>query len=664
MLEYECGISVEECYKRLNVIFSQGKYNVNDNGELCIGMKPISNFLVIPLEKIQKVSDHRKSEIAYKFVGIVKNEIFLNQIEVSGFELHTPNWIKKWEMGHFCKIYDKVKSNYQLILDFLYDVEKNLPTCIEFDTIGWQNYNDEWIYLHSGGIIGEITDSVRTSNDHFFMKKDRALTFKEAFLGSLDMLEICDPKLTYSLMSYVLTSIITTPLLSTKDLAPNYVLWIMGGTGFGKTTFSTFFTNIFESSNLARPDAHKTNVILPGLQEHKDCVFIIDDFGTSKTKQNEYNVMNKVEDIIRNLTDRQYVIEEAAICHGMVLFTGEKFLEQNQKNASSIRRTIRVKMDNILNPEEESTYDYKKTVRFNHHKDKLFFPTSIGDYLEWLSEKLRSNFLDDYRRDFEALRQEIGSNYGSHGRYTDSFAHQIIAFNFYMAYGKERGFITPKQCVQSCNEAKKVILELLKDQSEIIFDQDVELFLKGLKDLILSKKIVIGNSSSSKLDFDKHMYGIVTIEKEQEVLKLDWEIVYILVSRHIVDSQTHRNSFIGSKKLAKLFGEYRLICFNENGSTTPFKTINKGLIERCRVINFRTDMIPEIMEAIKTLSAERKAKIEEIVRINASHLYFNEEEDEERDHEDYDGQDDADDYLLEEERNLREPILFKEWQKK
>ncbi|MFE9273920.1 hypothetical protein ACQKLN_17160 [Paenibacillus glucanolyticus] len=673
MLIYEDGLSVEDCLRRFKAILPEGKYDVNDNGEFCIGskeLKPIANFVVIPLEKIQKVSDHRNSEITYKFIGIVNNEIVLNEIEVSGFELHTPKWIKKWDLGHFCKIYDRVKGNHQLIVDFLYEVEKSLPKHIEFDTIGWQNYNDDWFYLHSGGVIGKVVASVRTSSDRFFMKKDGKLTPKEAFLGSLDMLKICDPKLTYSLMSYVLTSIVTTPLLSTKNLTPNYVLWIVGGTGFGKTTFSTFFTNIFESTNLARPDSHKTSIILPGLQEHKDCVFIIDDFGTSKTKQNEYTVINKVEDIIRKLTDRQHITEKGSVSHGMVLFTGEKFIEQNQQNASSIRRTIRVKMDNILNPEEESTYDYKKTERFNYHKDKLFFPTSIGDYLEWLSEKLKSNFLNDYKRDFETLRQEIGSKYGSHGRYTDSFAHQIIAFNFFMAYGKERGFITPEQCVQNCNEAKKTFLDLLKDQSETIFDQDVELFLKGIKDAILSKKLVIGISSSSMLDFDKNIYGIVTMEKEQEVLKLDWQIVYNLVSQHIVDSQTHRNSFIGLKKLARLLDEYRLICFNENGSTTPYKALNNGQIERCRVINFRTDMIPEIMDAIMALHEESKAeteewnkKIEEIARTYTEDVYYYEEEEGERDQEDFAEQDDEDDYLLE-ERNHREPFMFRNWRKK
>lgn len=343
MIKYVEGMSVDECMNLYKSILPE-EFSVNDRGEFCLAQKnpkAIANFLIIPLERVQKISDQGKTETSYTFIGILRNESILNKIEVSSTELHSPTWTKKWEMGHYCKIYDKIKSNYQAILDFLFEVDRDIPIWFEFDTIGWQNFNNEWFYLHSGGAIGNPGISVRTSNNRFLMKKDKELSSKDAFLGSLNMLEICDHKLTYSLLSYVLTSLIVTPLIHTKQLAPNYVFWIMGGTGYGKTTFSTFFTNIFETTNLARPDAHKTAVILPGLQEHKDCVFIIDDFGTSKTKQNEYTVINKVEDIIRKLTDRQHATEKGSISNGMVLFTGEKFMEQSEQNASSIRRTTR-----------------------------------------------------------------------------------------------------------------------------------------------------------------------------------------------------------------------------------------------------------------------------------------------------------------------------------
>lgn len=318
-------------------------------------------------------------------------------------------------------------------------------------------------------------------------------------------------------------------------------------------------------------------------------------------------------------------------------------------------------MDNILNA-EASTYDYKKTEKFNQHKDKLYFPTSIGYYLEWLSDKLSSNFLDDYQRDFETLRQEISMKHESHGRYTDSFAHQIIAFNFYMAYGKERGFITPEQCVQNCNKSKEIFLELLNDQSETIFDSNIELFLKGLKEVIIAGKVVVREMIHPMLNFDQSIYGVVTMEKKQEVLKLDWDNVYEIVSQHIIDSQKNRNTFIGAKKLAKLLDEYNLICFNENGSTTPLKAWNNNQIERCRVINFRTDNIPEVMDVIHRLNDARNLMIDELAKDDKKKSYqeYLEECDEREANEDvenseYDMQDEMDEL---ESQNNRKPYVF------
>lgn len=661
----ENELSAEEWLNRYRWILPEEQYVVNEHGEFCqvLGDQwiPIANFFLIPLEKVQIVSEDGKAKTyKYVFTCVVRKEMVLDKVEILASDLHSPTWIKKW--GHYCQIYDKVKLNYQVILDFLFETEKVIPTWIEYDTIGWHYYNNKWFYLHSGGIIGESESNIRTNKTNFSLKKDVELSSKEAFLGSLDMLEICDRKLTYSLLSYVLTSIIATPLISSKQLSPNYVLWVMGGTGYGKTTFTTLFTNIFDATNMARPEAHKTAVILPGLQEHKDCVFIIDDFGTSKTKQSEYVVINKVEDMIRKLTDRQYSTEKGSISKGMLLINGERFMEQNEQNTSSIRRTIRVKMDNVFNP-EEGTHDNRKLERYNYHKDKMFLPTSIGYYLEWLSEKLNFNFMEDYNKDFEALRQEMRESYGNHGRYSDGFAHQIIAFNFYMAYGKEKGFITPEQCIQKCNMAKEIFLNLLNDQSETIFDQNVELFLKGLNQLIADGRIVIKKIiRRPMLNFDQRNYGVVTVEKNQEVLKLDWENVYQLVSKHIMDSQQHRNSFVGAKKLAKLLDEYNLLCFNENGSTTPLTAWNNNQTERCRVINFRTDMIPEIMASIHELNAEYSRVIDELAQANARQeyqLYLDEYD--EREANEYDD-DDTDEDIQEEIENHedREPYIFTE----
>lgn len=606
MLHNEHDVSADEWLNRFNWHLPNEDFLINDKGEFCKNedgkLTPIANFIIIPLEVVYKVSgnDGKAEPYKYIFTGVVRGQQVLKTTEVLLTDLHNSNWIKKW--NPFCQIYKKIADNYKLILDYLYVRQKEIPSWIEFDTIGWHNYDNKWFFLHGGGTIGDSDNNVRTSNKKFTLKMDKHITAKEAFLESLNMLDICDRKLTYSLLSFLLTSIVTTPLIKSKDLSPNYLLWVMGGTGLGKTTFSTFFTNIFTRENVARVDAHKTLELLPNIQEQKDCVFIVDDYGTSKTLQKEYSTINKVEDVIRELGDRTVLSYEGGISKGMLLITGERFLEQNDKNESSIKRIIRVKMDNLFNQENKKTYDPLKKERYNRYKNTLFLPTSIGYYLEWLSEKLNSNFIDDYRKDFETLRNEFTQN--ANGRYTDGFAHQIIAFNFYLAYGKERGFISPEEYVNKCNTAKKIFLELFKDQYKMIFDPNVELFLESLGELIMDGTIVV-ELGGNTLNFDHSIFGVVKVEKEREVLKLDWETVYSLVSKHIIKSQNNRNSFIGNKILGKLLDSSNLITFNDNGTTTQFKAWNNNNLENCRVINFKTEMIPDIMNVIMKLHNDR-----------------------------------------------------------
>lgn len=609
MEQKSCQLDSKQQIEKFNSNYAHTNFFVNDEGHLCYRkdekIKELANFFIVPLENVYTIREDDKLKKPHKIIleGILEGTDQLAKIEVPYSELHKPKWVK--ELSPFCAINKKADDNFQYILKFLQIAQKTAPSWIEVDTIGWHHFNKQWIYAHSGGVIGETAENIRLTTNRHFLNTDNRIQPKEAFLRSLNMLGICDHKLTFSLLSLLLTSIITTPLLQTKQLSPNYLLWVMGGTGLGKTTFTSFFTNIFTSTNVARVDAHKTRELVPNIAERKDSVFIVDDFGTSKTNQKQYSVINKVEDLIRELGDRATLSYEKNISKGMLLITGERFLDQTDKNESSIKRTIRVKMDNLFNQEKQATYDPRKVENFNLYKNTKYLPTSISYYLEWLSVQLNGDFITRYKQDFESLRTSLDKS--ASGRYIDAFAHQIIAFNFYMSYGEEKKFITPEQCTGLRQFAKKVFLELFDDQYDTIIDPNVELFLDTLQELIFNDVIKI-EVGGEQLDFLQNIYGVVLLEKGIEVLKLDWEITYNLVKQHIHESNTKRTSFVGNKELAKLMDRANLIAFNDHGTTTQFLAITKNLLPpfyydkkrmtRCRVINIRIDCIPQIMKII------------------------------------------------------------------
>ena len=373
---------------------------------------------------------------------------------------------KNW--NPFCKVYPKIQENFELILDFVYLLSKGVNKSIEFDSIGWNVYNNKWVYLYSSGSYPSTLENnlqTKTSVQGFDLLANPNLSEEEAFKHTLEMLDLCDPKLTYSLLCFLLTSLLTTPLTKTKDLSPNFSLWIYGRSGTGKTSIAELFSKVFDKTNMLHVDAFR-NTMKKASLDYKDCVLILDDFGTSKNKNDENNTMAKVEKMIRSLSDKSNSLDNEVVPKGMILFTGEKFIDMNEKNHSTAARLIRVKMDNIFNS-TENNFEKERVEKFAKYKNDLCLQTSIKNYLRWLEAKLNNNLLDDYHYDFIKLRSELDVTV--HARVVDSITHMIIAFNFYMTYGQEMGFITPEQYIEHCNKAREILMTVLMEQKRLFF---------------------------------------------------------------------------------------------------------------------------------------------------------------------------------------------------
>lgn len=574
------------------------EFAVNANGDLCVKLENekdirLCNFFFKPVELIMTINEYGElSKYKYVFEGIIGSEQKLRKIEVLCAEIKSYKWIADWDSS--CIIYGQERINYKLLRQLISQFEhRNIQQTIEYDSIGWQYYEGKWFYVCSDRVIGNVPFKVRTTSKGFTLKTEPNLDAKEAFIETMKILDICDPKVTYSLLGYLLTSIITTPLLKTKKLTPNYLLWLVGDTGTGKTAFSTFFTNIFERRNLLRPEAKKNSILYPGLEDHKDCVMIIDDFGTSKTRTTENRVLEKVEEIIRASTDRHLVENNKLL--GMVLITGEKFFHPIPQNESTIKRIIRVKMDNLFNPELKNTYDENKSIKFKKYVDSNFISTNISFYLDWLCDKLNSNFENTYTKDFNLLRVDLADKIYAHGRYIDAFAHQITAFNFFLSYGSEKGFISAEESRQFKDKVEKAFSKLLEDQSTTIFESSIQLLFDSLGALIADHKIIV-RENLKELDFDKHVCGLITMKNER-ILKLHWEEAYSLVSTYI--HQENKGRYLpGKNSIGKLLKEYDLIRYS--GSSVTSQIIIPGNMEKLniRAVELKIEKIPQLSEAI------------------------------------------------------------------
>lgn len=595
-------------FKDKYIDHDNNNFNINDKGELYFinydddfKRIPLCNFIIIPLEKIYIEKDGERYFSKYSFIGVLKNKEKLNKIEVSAEELSNYKWIHKW--SGFCTIYNNAKKSYDLIKDFLFESLSNLPDTVEYSEVGWVKDNEKWIFVHSDGAIGynDENKTIRTKIQDFNFLVDKNIDEKEAFNKTIQMLDICNRETTLPLLSYSLLSVITTPLLKTTELSPNFSMWLYGKSGMGKTSIASLFTNVFSKENLIRFESYK-NVIRENLLNLKDCTFIMDDYGTSKTKSEENKMLEKMEKIIRLLGDRGLSGDSSITPNGLVLFTGEKFIDVTNSSLSSIARCIRIEMDNIFNINVKN-YNEKKKLSFNYYRQNNFLQTSIYYYIHWLAEKLNDNFLKDYYLEFNKYRENFNFN---HSRYVDSYAHLLIAFESYLKYGLENNFIRVDTFFAELEDAKLKLNKMIKNQSKAIVDSDVEFFLEIFSELIKNDIIKVKVKKrhdrflNETLCINKGQLGIFYVEENK--LVVCWEDLYRTTSEYIYSNDDiYKLKLVGIKVIGKKLRENLYIVDHSNGrgyATTP-KTFNvNGYEQNKRAIEFNASKIPDIISLI------------------------------------------------------------------
>ncbi|KOR90572.1 hypothetical protein [Paenibacillus solani] len=611
-MESEFGeFSKQELIKKFKSKYSDDEFDINDNGEFCIiqnnKLKPIANFSLIPKGTAKNTNGKTGSYIFTALIFDGQKTTILPEIEVSNKDIATKSWLRdQIPLGMFNMSETK---GYQFFKKFiLRSQNKELLDLLDIERSGWHCIEKKWVYVHSGGAIGEMDKNIRLTETESNLKIDNQITSKEAFLGSLGMLDICDPKLTHALLSLVLVSVITSPLIE-NDLAPRFSMWVEGKSGMGKTSLSKMFTQIFENPKLVHVYDFKKD--LNKNLMNRDCVSIFDDYGTAKTKRTADLTNEKIEKLIRDIGDREASAYFTTHPEGMFLFTGEKFIAMgNADITSSAGRVVRVQIDNLFDKKQTSTYDPLKVERFNRFKETSFLPTSMASYLKWVSEKLNTHFIESYRRDFEYHRNYYSTDPKVHSRQKDSFAHLTVSYNFYLAYGLENGYITPEENSLYVEKAKNVFWELLKQQAVSPFDQDVQTFLDALEDLILQRKITVTVKGVPYMERSE-VLGIVDIS--EKTLSLAWQPVFEMVVNHIL-LQTENSDFMSDIKIGKLLREANLIYRYNDRVTKPVTGLNG------RAIQFNTDKFPDLIESIIEINKSRNfnSMLEEYARITES----------------------------------------------
>ena len=279
-------------------------------------------------------------------------------------------------------------------------------------------------------------------------------------------------------------------------------MWIIGGSGCGKTYTSLLFQNFFGdfkgSKSVLSWTATPYSIQETGYY-YKDAIYMVDDFKISHFSQNS---MNSVVTVLQNYADGtsrtrlapDSSIREGKPIQGSLLITGEDIIEDV---GSIVARYHVVEMDkDQINRESgKAAYKYRK-----------FYNGFMGRYIAWLTKD--PNVIKKIVNRIEATKDKfVGQRMSANiDRVAQSFAYNLVGFEMFCRFMEESGFISTKKRTEMVKIHKNnLFLEIEKNVMDVKDSTVSEIFINTLADLINSGSVKI-NTVTKDLDTPKDFH--------------------------------------------------------------------------------------------------------------------------------------------------------------
>ncbi len=546
--------------------------------------KLLCNFVAFIDEEIT-VDDGLETHKILKIRGRHEQGYDLPSISVPERNFGSMNWITgMWNAKCIIETGQSIRDNIRCCIQ---KISKNIKDKTIFSFTGWKKLNGKWIYLHSGGAIG--VDNVEVALDGRLAK----YKFPESsFLNSEnlrkifdDFINIAPKKIVLPLLAFVFL----TPLnefLRQAGYEPNFVYYLLGKTGCGKSTISALFLSFFgnfSGTELPMSFLDTANAIVNKAFAIKDSLICIDDYKPSS--RSDVNIMDKTaQNLVRSYgerTGRQRLKADSTEMkqkypRGNAILTGEQ--TPNIGESGTARMIIsEIKSDDI---------NFDKVSKAQENAKNSVYSGFMKAYIEWLQKVfLNENeelFIEILGSDFEKYRNCFCKNLGKtvHSRVPSMLAFLRIGFNYFVEFcglEKEEKSLWKK-------EFNDILKNLAKDHSEIsLTDKPTVKFISTLKDMITSGAVKFeekDNLSSDDNDINKILIGYYDDEYYYFIPKIAYNQVCRFYSGQGENFTTNLNA------LLKQLSEEGFIK-SEQGRNTITKRINHKV--RARFIHFYKD---------------------------------------------------------------------------
>lgn len=451
--------------------------------------KLICNFVALIDEEVT-VDDGLETRKIFKIEGKHQKGYSLPKIDVSENDFASMNWIiKKWGAKCILETGQAVKDKLRHCIQ---KISKDIKSKTIFSFTGWKKYNGKWIYLYSGGAVGaDNTDVVLEGRLAKFKLPEFSITNSEEIQKMLlEFMELAPKKVILPLLAFVFL----TPLnefLKRAGYEPNFVYYLLGKTGSGKSTLSALFLSFFgqfSGTELPLSFMDTANSIVSKAFAMKDFLICIDDYKPS-SRSDSQRMDNTAQNLVRSYgerTGRQRLKSDSSDMkqkypRGNAILTGEQM--PNISESGTARMIVAEIKSGEINFDIMTELQEKARNNIYNGIMRCYIEYIQNTFLnEEENEKL---FIEILRKDFENMRDNFhrNLNFSVHPRIPSMLAFLKTGFKYLLEFGKfskeERDLFT--------KELDGILTDLAKEHSEIsVTDKPTVKFINTLKDIIAS----------------------------------------------------------------------------------------------------------------------------------------------------------------------------------
>lgn len=241
-------------------------------------------------------------------------------------------------------------------------------------------------------------------------------------------------------------------------IPPCCLLFIVGGSGYGKTTYANFITYLYDRDNgINTPPQLNASFAAAKeiLSSNTDCVVILDDLFPADSGKLKRELEDMFERLVRFVGNQnsparmkgKKISEKSPRCNAITIG------EYEIGSGSEAARCLIIKMDAPVINEKLQTFQAEPLLVSTFYY--YFINWYIANYDEILD--MLKKWLSDFRSKVKL---------GVHARLQETYFVFDSAYRLFLHYCVEKSFVTPEKAQLQCCSYRDLLISLVKAQDE------------------------------------------------------------------------------------------------------------------------------------------------------------------------------------------------------